>query len=668
MKLVEARVQNYRSIRDTGRFEIEKMKTILVGPNEAGKSAVLQALQQINPPADVKNFDALRDYPRDSYNEISSKNKDPKTVPVVTGWFELDDEEKQQIPDIYQGLQYEFTRYLDNHATHTFVGQPPIPTYSEVKSGFLRFAKHLDEQLGTSESSESLTEITKGLYDFSRLTKTVSTPILAWLESHEADFDEDNEKESERFKSLSAKLIFSEVQDRALKYANDRLPTLVLFNNYFRVRPNIHLGRLASRIEGDTLEDDWYDYGNKCLLSLLGFSARELSDFGAVAFDDNDDQDEFEEVRDKLDERKYQLNAASIKLTREIRSIWKPDPQKPEADRLRIEVDGQYMKLVVEDDLGVEIELDQRSEGFQWLVSFFTVFFAEAEEQHENAILLLDEPGMSLHALKQREFRHTLSRLAENNQTLFTTHSPFLIGPDELDIVRVVEMPDRLEGTKVHTTISSSDSAAILPLQEALGYDLASTLFSAKRNVVLEGLTDYWYLQASSELLNAFDGSGINENISLLPASNAGKVVYFATILHTNDMKVAALLDSDAAGDAAAEQETLIHLLGNNGILRTLDFMPDSSKVKRPEIEDLFRTTLLKIMRDEFGCDVVSDAQNQKGRPIVDLFEEKSSDFSKYKLAKAFVRWSRDNSFNKLTPNERNSVSQICANINKFLK
>lgn len=56
MRLSKARVTSYRSIRDTGWFEVEKMKTIMVGSNEAGKTAVLQALQQINAPADVPNL------------------------------------------------------------------------------------------------------------------------------------------------------------------------------------------------------------------------------------------------------------------------------------------------------------------------------------------------------------------------------------------------------------------------------------------------------------------------------------------------------------------------------------------------------------------------------------------------------------------------------------
>ena len=103
-----------------------------------------------------------------------------------------------------------------------------------------------------------------------------------------------------------------------------------------------------------------------------------------------DKREALQEYKDNLDKRSYQLNSASVRLTQEIRSVWKPDPKRPEADKLKITADGQYLKVVVEDDMGVDIELDQRSEGFQWLVSFFVVFFAEAMDKHTNSILLLD--------------------------------------------------------------------------------------------------------------------------------------------------------------------------------------------------------------------------------------------------------------------------------------
>ena len=308
----------------------------------------------------------------------------------------------------------------------------------------------------------------------------------------------------------------------------------------------------------------------------------------------------------------------------------------------------------------------QRSEGFQWLVSFFVVFFAEAVDKHENAILLLDEPGLSLHGLKQREFRTTISRLAENNQTIYTTHSPFLVGPDELDLVRVVEMTDRKVGTKVHTTITAGDPAAMLPLQEALGYDLAQSLFAQQRNLVLEGLTDYWYIDVVAQLFRNANVVDLNQKIALVPAGNAGKVVYFATILQAQKLKVAALLDSDSAGDQAAQQETLVHTLGNKAILRTKDAY--TGAVTNPEIEDLLRTTLVQIAKDDLGWDISAVAKKQSQRPIVDIFAAEIKEFSKYKLAKAFIRWARIHEANDFTVEERAQWTTLLEHINKILK
>ena len=85
MRLTHARVQNYRCVRDTGWFDVEQGKTILVGPNEAGKTAVLEALQQINPSEGVKGLDPLRDYPRKLYNaDIQSGRLDPNDIPVTS--------------------------------------------------------------------------------------------------------------------------------------------------------------------------------------------------------------------------------------------------------------------------------------------------------------------------------------------------------------------------------------------------------------------------------------------------------------------------------------------------------------------------------------------------------------------------------------------------------
>jgi len=668
MRLVKARVQNYRSIIDTGEFDVEKLKTILVGPNEAGKTVLLQALQQLSKPDDVNGFDPLRDYPRSKYNEITTGKAKPENITVVTGYFELEDEDKELIPEEYHRCQYKLYKNLNNKAYHSLINAPEPLQYSDIKKNLIRMASHMDKNYTSTEGnmkpSEALNELHSEWSDSKKIEGDAIPALEKWLNDHYEYVEEGNTTEENRHSELLETIKTNLKHNEVLKVLGKRTPVFILFNNYFKVKPTIHLGHLTQRIEQNILDDEYYDYGNQCLLKLLGFTARELSDLGATQSPNINDTNALKEYKDRLDRRSYQLNAASVRLTNEIRQVWMPNPDRPEADKLKVTADGQYLKVVVEDDLGVDIELDQRSEGFQWLVSFFIVFFSEAMDKHENAILLLDEPGMSLHALKQRDFRETVSRLAKNNQTLFTTHSPFLVGPDELDIVRVVEMKDRTTGTKVHTTISSDDPAGLLPLQEALGYDLAHSLFSQQRNLILEGITDYWYIEATSEMLCASSDSNLNKKIALVFANTAGKVVYYATILHAHNLKVAALLDSDSAGDQAAQQETLVHTLGNKNILRTKDYC----SIQKAEIEDLLRETLVSVANETFGVDVSTTANKQPDRPIVNIFSDEINDFSKYKLAKAYIRWTRSNDSSALTESEREQWKKLIDSINKALK
>lgn len=668
MRLCRARVQNYRSIIDTGEFDLERDKSIFVGPNEAGKSAVLQALQQINRPVGVKPLNYLRDYPRRLLRDITSGRVSPDKVPVATVLFDLEEEDLNDLPESLRSakLQYRFTRYLDDSFTHDLVGAPERPTYGDIKVDLARLGKHLDKQMAGEDTlpSAQLEEITSTISPSSQLFSEPATKIYDWLEEHIADVDEDDEKENVRLSALQQKVSISIQRDEAVEILEKRIPLFVLFNNYFRVKPVIHLGRLARRIASDDYDDE-YDYGNICLMKLLGLNPQRLSEMGKSGQDTRDTNVEVEDIRDELDARQYELNSASIMLTEQIRDAWKPNLERGEANTLRIIPDGQYFKVVVVDDEGGEVELDQRSEGFQWLVSFFVVFFAEAEDQHENAILLLDEPGLHLHGLKQREFRDTLSRLAEANQTIYTTHSPFLVGPDELDRVRVVELLNRKVGTKLHTSIMSSDPAGLLPLQEALGYDLAQSLFSQNRNFVVEGLTDYWYITAVADLFEEAGQAALGSNVSIIPAGSASKIVYFATILQAQNLKVVALLDSDQAGDNAASQDSLVHSLGHKGILRTLDFL--DGEVANPETEDLLRETLQAVAKEELGTDLFS-TDTPASKSVASIIKSHKPNLSKNKLAKAFVKWCRAKTYDDLSEREKEQWTHLFNKVKTRLK
>ena len=211
-----------------------------------------------------------------------------------------------------------------------------------------------------------------------------------------------------------------------------------------------------------------------------------------------------------------------------------------------------------------------------------------------------------------------------------------MVGSDELDLVRIVEMADRKAGSKVHPRLAVDDPKSIYPLQAALGYNLAQSMFTHQRNLVVEGVTDLLYIEALDKAFGDEEGASLIEGTAIVPAGSASKVVYYSTILTSQSLKVAALLDSDAAGDQAAEQEELWQLLTSKRIMRTGDHIPG---VKRAEIEDLLRTSLALVARDELGWDSVETVAKQTSRPIMEILGAEHGSISKWKLARAFVRW-----------------------------
>jgi len=160
MRLTAARIQKYRSIRDTGLFEVSHGKTILVGPNEAGKTAILRALQQINPPQNVPKFDALRDYPRAEYNAITTGAADPARITVAEAHFVLEENDLALLPGGFKNAKYVFGRHLDNSAWHRIVEGPPPAAYSAtVKKVFvewpLTWTSNLDRRASPLRANSS---------------------------------------------------------------------------------------------------------------------------------------------------------------------------------------------------------------------------------------------------------------------------------------------------------------------------------------------------------------------------------------------------------------------------------------------------------------------------------------------------------------------------------
>ena len=128
-----------------------------------------------------------------------------------------------------------------------------------------------------------------------------------------------------------------------------------------------------------------------------------------------------------------------------------------------------------------------------------------------------------------------------------------------------------------------------------------------------------------------------------------------------------AVLNSDAAGDQAAQQDTLVNALGNKRILRTKDYYKGA--VAKPEIEDLLSETLLEVAKSDLGWDGKADAAAHPTMSVVDALNKAAGlQFSKYKLAKAFLRWTRTHSATDLSTVEQGQWADLIGAVNSALK
>ena len=180
---------------------------------------------------------------------------------------------------------------------------------------------------------------------------------------------------------------------------------------------------------------------------------------------------------------------------------------------------------------------------------FYLVFLAESEAGHRDAILLLDEPGLHLHPTAQQELISFFEKLSENNQLAYTTHSPFLIDGENLHRVR----PVTEDGTG-HSRITADewpkDRETIFPLQAAAGYAMVRGLFKHRKNVLVEGMSDFYYLHALSQQCEQSGRAALPEDIYITPCGGTKNVGTIASLFLAQEVRPLVLLDGDDAGRA----------------------------------------------------------------------------------------------------------------------
>ena len=227
------------------------------------------------------------------------------------------------------------------------------------------------------------------------------------------------------------------------------------------------------------------------------------------------------------------------------------------------------------------------------------------------------------------------------NQIVYTTHSPFMIPPDDVASARTVNISQD-EGTTV-TDSPTGDERTLFPLQAALGWTLAQSLFVGPNNLLVEGVTDFWILSAVSGWMKQKDAkSGLPVDLALTPVGGAGKMTYMAALLTGQHLNVYALLDGDKAGREAQQELVrgkLIHQKSTFFVTEAFDPAPTEADIEDlldPKVyEDLARRAYSKELGK--GALKLNDKIPRIVKRLELAFTEKGLDFDKGRPARLFL-------------------------------
>ncbi len=459
MKLTEVEIKYFKNILDSTPVSIEKDITCFVGKNESGKTAFLHALYRLNPANAGAKFNVQQQYPAWLEKAHRREGKVLEEVSPVRATFAV---EKADLAL----LEARFGNgcLKSKHITYerAYGGQGSLGYETDEGKGVAFLLSSIEVPADFKERAGKINKFS----ELDTLRKDMEANGGEACTSACADLDEKREKmfgEAENWRSAAHAVIVR------------LMPKFFYFDEYSSLPGTIKIAELLQK-KRDTLSEE-------------EATARSLLDLAAAEKDYLLNAD--------YEVRKRELENVANSLTHDVLEYWSTNPElRVHIDLVQKTVQLQHpqqgvhavldeLKIRLWDDRHLlSLPFDQRSSGFRWFFSFLAAF-SHYEQRDEPIIILLDEPGLGLHARAQHDFlRFIEQRLAKKCQVLYTTHSPFLVQPAHLERARLVQDEGRKKGSRVSSDILSIDKDTLFPLQGALGYDLAQHLFVAPHTLL----------------------------------------------------------------------------------------------------------------------------------------------------------------------------------------
>ena len=594
IKLTKAIIHKYKCIEKEQEIEIEPDVTVLVGMNESGKTSLLEALAKVNyfdlSDADYK-FNMTHDYPR-KQKKAAEKNKQP--IEAVTLYYEIDDETLEEISEDL-GVEYfhktfSYTKKYNNNST---VGGIKVDYSVFVKLKLEEL--HLDVQ-----EYAPLFKDVKSKESYSILMSKLKTDgekdeNLLVLKKLERFFPSENQWDNPIENYVWSSFIMP------------NMPRFMYYDDYYMLPSRISIDKIN---EKEALENS--EKTGKALLELADINVESL--IKADSYEDY--KAELEATQEAISEElfKYWTTNTNLRILFDIDKI-------EDTDRTGQHIVDHILDIRVENLRNrVSLPLANRSKGFNWFFSFLVWFEKIQENKDVPYILLLDEPGLNLHAMAQRDLLNFIENLSCEYQIIYTTHSPFMIESDKLNRVRTVLEKD--DGTHVSDCLQEKDPNTIFPLQAALGYTIAQNLFVSENNLLVEGIADLVYLNILSNMLKTMNRTGLNDDITIVPVGGADKVATFISLLRGNELNMLCLLDTFTEQSAKARLDNMV--TKNIIKIKNILFYHDILECDFADVEDMFSDEDYITLFNGAFSKMISLSDIDSSKPIMQQLKEQN--------------------------------------------
>jgi predicted ATP-dependent endonuclease of OLD family len=583
IKLKKVEINKYKSFLDKQEIDIENGVTRIVGKNESGKTALLEALAKFNyfDSEDTDfDFNSTNDYPRGMLKKYQQEYPDDD-FQVIACTFELSEELLKQISDdvgkdVYTDKTIKIARKYNNGMTYIISADTKKFIENFVQKYTIE--ETLKEELITCKSVKELAEKIESNSDLQTMHNELKTKYI------------DNAFET--FSDIVTGYI-------AKKYIKPNLPQFLYFDEYYALPGTINLNKFANGQVDETFSKEQQDI-TKALFELSNIDIAKVMN-----------SDEYEDFI-------AELEATSNNITDKLLEYWttnqnleiKFDIQTKENTSTR-EFEKFLQIRIRNTKHRVTLPLRNRSKGFIWFFSFL-VWFSKVQEK-ENLIILLDEPGLNLHAEAQSDLLKYIDKeLLPKYQVIYTTHSPFMIESDKLDEVRTVYDSNNSKiGSIISNALEEKDQGTLFPLQAALGYNIAQNLYISDKNLLVEGVADLMFITVISNILNANNREGLNDDITIVPVGGLDKVATFISLLRGNKLNMVCLLDTFTDQKGKKRLENLVNekIIKDNQI-KFFDQYIDRLSVA--DIEDMFEIEeYLKLFNEEFSKEYKSISKEE---------------------------------------------------------